>query len=187
MQLRNRIFAAILIPAAVLSIALPAVTLFTGDGFLAPYIRTPEAAKMLAEIAVLLLLSGGIFFLIKNKGRQAAAAALLGAAFCWLHVVFLPMVLSALYLGFLVLAGRFLREKVFGIAGPQRLSGRFPAGQQCGHSPFLPPFGGRSRPDPGHAIYLCGGRSRPLCMLWCEALQGEGKKRVTVHREYSAR
>lgn len=70
---------------------------------------------MLAEIAVLLLLSGGIFFLIKNKGRQAAAAALLGAAFCWLHVVFLPMVLSALYLGFLVLAGRFLREKVFGI------------------------------------------------------------------------
>lgn len=71
MQLRNRIFAAILIPAAVLSIALPAVTLFTGDGFLAPYIRTPEAAKMLAEIAVLLLLSGGIFFLIKNKGRQA--------------------------------------------------------------------------------------------------------------------
>ena len=56
MQLRNRIFAAILIPAAVLSIALPAVTLFTGDGFLAPYIRTPEAAKMLAEIAVLLLL-----------------------------------------------------------------------------------------------------------------------------------
>ena len=36
MQLRNRIFAAILIPAAVLSIALPAVTLFTGDGFLAP-------------------------------------------------------------------------------------------------------------------------------------------------------
>lgn len=82
MQLRNRIFAAILIPAAVLSIALPAVTLFTGDGFLAPYIRTPEAAKMLAEIAVLLLLSGGIFFLIKNKGRQAAAAALLGAAFC---------------------------------------------------------------------------------------------------------
>ena len=115
MQLRNRIFAAILIPAAVLSIALPAVTLFTGDGFLAPYIRTPEAAKMLAEIAVLLLLSGGIFFLIKNKGRQAAAAALLGAAFCLLHVVFLPMVLSALYLGFLVLAGRFLREKVFGI------------------------------------------------------------------------
>lgn len=115
MQLRNRIFAAILIPAAVLSIALPAVTLFTGDGFLAPYIRTPESAKMLAEIVVLLLLSGGIFFLIKNKGRQAAAAALLGAAFCWLHVVFLPMVLSALYLGFLVLAGRFLREKVFGI------------------------------------------------------------------------
>ncbi len=49
MQLRNRIFAAILIPAAVLSIALPAVTLFTGDGFLAPYIRTPEAAKMLAD------------------------------------------------------------------------------------------------------------------------------------------
>lgn len=50
MQLRNRIFAAILIPAAVLSIALPAVTLFTGDGFLAPYIRTPEAAKMLPPV-----------------------------------------------------------------------------------------------------------------------------------------
>ncbi len=45
MQLRNRIFAAILIPAAVLSIALPAVTLFTGDGFLAPYIRTLKLLK----------------------------------------------------------------------------------------------------------------------------------------------
>ena len=67
MQLRNRIFAAILIPAAVLSIALPAVTLFTGDGFLAPYIRTPEAAKMLAEIAVLLLLS-------KNHGDPCPGA-----------------------------------------------------------------------------------------------------------------
>ncbi|MFR6332783.1 MAG: hypothetical protein ACLUOI_31085 [Eisenbergiella sp.] len=113
MQLRNRIFAAILIPAAVLSIALPAVTLFTGDGFLAPYIKPLKALSCWRRLPSFFC-SQEDFLLIKNKGRQAARRPS-GSGVLLAHVVFLPMVLSALYLGFLVLAGRFLREKVFGI------------------------------------------------------------------------
>lgn len=115
MQLRGRIAAAIMILAAAVSIIIPACTLFTGDGFLVNYIKTPESAKMLAEIGILFLLSGAIFSLIKEKGRQAAAAAVLAVVFCWLHVVFLPMAVSAVYLGFLILAGRFFKEYVFKI------------------------------------------------------------------------
>lgn len=115
MQLRDRIAAAIMILAAAVSIIIPACTLFTGGGFLVNYIKTPESAKMLVEIGILFLMSGAIFFLIKEKGRQAAAAAVLAVVFCWLHVVFLPMAVSAVYLGFLILAGRFFREYVFKI------------------------------------------------------------------------
>lgn len=115
MQLRNRIASAIMILAAAVSILIPAHTLFSGEGFLVNYIKTPESAKMLAEIGILFLISGAVFFLIKDKRKQAAVAAVLAVVFCWLHVVFLPMAVSAVYLGFLILAGRFLKEYVFKI------------------------------------------------------------------------
>lgn len=115
MQSRNRIAAAIMILAAAVSILIPAHTLFSGEGFLVNYIKTPESAKMLAEIGILFLISGAVFFLIKDKRKQAAVAAVLAVVFCWLHVVFLPMAVSAVYLGFLILAGRFLKEYVFKI------------------------------------------------------------------------
>lgn len=115
MQSRNRIAAAIMILAAAVSILIPVHTLFFGEGFLVNYIKTPESAKMLAEIGILFLISGAVFFLIKDKRKQAAAAAVLAVVFCWLHVVFLPMAVSAVYLGFLILAGRFLKEYVFKI------------------------------------------------------------------------
>lgn len=115
MHLRNRISAAIMILAAAVSILIPACTLFSGEGFLVNYIKTPESAKMFMEIGILFLLSGAVFFLIKDRRKQAAAAAVLAVAFCWLHVVFLPMAVSAVYLGFLILAGRFLKEYVFKI------------------------------------------------------------------------
>ena len=81
MQSRNRIAAAIMILAAAVSILIPAHTLFSGEGFLVNYIKTPESAKMLAEIGILFLISGAVFFLIKDKRKQAAVAAVLAVVF----------------------------------------------------------------------------------------------------------
>lgn len=119
MRTKHKILAAALVIAAALSITVPAFALFTGDGFLVNYIGRPESIEMLAEIAVLFMAAGGIFFLIKDPRRQMAAAVCLSAIFCWLHVVLLPMVVSGLYLGFLVLAGRLLRRRVFRIEDMQ--------------------------------------------------------------------
>lgn len=117
--------ASALILAAVMlvSILLPAKALFTGDGFVVPYLEFPVVHKMFIEIGILFLVFGGLF-LWKIDGRirlgLAAAGVLL---FCWLHVVFLPMLASGLYLVYLLLAGRFLRTKAFRMAQ----SGGWPA------------------------------------------------------------
>lgn len=113
--MNNKIAAAVLLPAAILCILLPGSVLFTGEGFLVHSVNAPETLRMLVEIFILYLLAGGIFFLIRDRRKQAAMALFLFTAFCWLHVVFLPMAASALYLGFLILAGRFLREEIFRI------------------------------------------------------------------------
>lgn len=115
MRTKDRLLAAVLSVTALFTIVFPALKLFTGEGFLVNYINRPESLKMLSEIAVLFLLTGGIFFLIRNRRRQMAAACILAAVFCWLHVVFLPMAVSAMYLGFILLCGRFFREKIFKI------------------------------------------------------------------------
>lgn len=133
MQLKNKVAAVIIILAAAVSILIPVHTLFFGEGFLVNYIKTPESAKMLAEIGLLFLISGAVFYLIKDRRKQAAAAAVLAVVFCWLHVVFLPMVISALYLGFLILAGRFLKEYVFKIED----RGGYPADFMLGSSAVI--------------------------------------------------
>lgn len=116
MQMRHRISVVILTAAAVLSIALPAMALFTGeDGFLVHYVGLPETKKALMEIILLFLTAFLLFYRIPaGKGRILAGTAL-AAVFCWLHVVFLPMAVSALYLGAILLLGRFLGEKLFGL------------------------------------------------------------------------
>lgn len=100
----------IIILTAAVSVLLPSRALFTGGGFLAAYIGLPQSGRMLAEIGILCVLSGAIWFFPWSAGKQLLASALLAAAVCWLHVVFLPMLISALYMGFLLLLGRFLQH-----------------------------------------------------------------------------
>lgn len=100
----------IMILAAAVSVLLPARALFTGDGFLTAYIVQPQSGRMLAEIGVLCVLSGAVWFSPWSVEKQLLASVLLASAVCWLHVVFLPMLVSALYMGFLLLLGRFLQH-----------------------------------------------------------------------------
>jgi len=109
-----------MILAAAAAVILPARALFCGDGLLAVYPRLSESRRMLAESAVLFFLFGAVWLGVKEIKRCVLYSTVLSAVFCWLHVVFLPMVLSAVYLGFLLLLGRFFRRRILKIRGGSR-------------------------------------------------------------------
>ncbi len=104
------LFLALFCVAAVL---IPAKTLFTGNGFFAAYIPLTQSKKMYVEIAVLaILIFGGMTFLKRGRNRLCWLCAIV-LIFAWIHVVFLPMIVSAAYLISLLAIGRFLRKQVF--------------------------------------------------------------------------
>ena len=103
----------ILIAIMIISILLPAKALFTGDGYVVPFLGFTEVHKMFIEILCLFLIFGGLF-LIKIDGRIRIFLIAVGFLFfCWIHVTFLPMIGSGIYLLFLLLSGHFLRIQVF--------------------------------------------------------------------------
>lgn len=110
--IRRPVAAALLFAAAILSVALPAKALFTGDGFLAVYTQIPATRQMLAELLLVFVLTEALALRIRDRRQMALAQLVLAAVFCWIHVVFLPMIVSALYLGLLILAGNCLRTGI---------------------------------------------------------------------------
>ena len=97
----------------VAAVLIPAKTLFTGNGFFADYIHFTESKRMYVEIAILaVLIFGGLAFLKRGRSRMYWLTAVV-LVFSWIHVVFLPMVVSAVYLISLLAIGRFLRKRVF--------------------------------------------------------------------------
>lgn len=97
----------------VAAVLIPAKTLFTGNGFFADYIHFTESKRMYVEIAILaVLIFGGLAFLKRGRSRMYWLTAVV-LVFSWIHVVFLPMVVSAVYLISLLAIGRFLRKLVF--------------------------------------------------------------------------
>ena len=97
----------------VAAVLIPAKTLFTGNGFFADYIHFTESKRMYAEIAILaVLIFGGLALLKRGRSRMYWLTAVV-LVFSWIHVVFLPMVVSAMYLISLLAIGRFLRKRVF--------------------------------------------------------------------------
>ena len=104
------LFLALFCVAAVL---IPAKTLFTGNGFFADYIHFTESKRMYVEIAILaVLIFGGLALLKRGRSRMYWLTAVV-LVFSWIHVVFLPMVVSAVYLISLLAIGRFMRKRVF--------------------------------------------------------------------------
>lgn len=112
MKMRSRIIAVLLLLAAFISLILPIRTLFIGDGVYAWFLKQDKSTEMLLEIAVLFVITGAAFFLITDMKRRMLCVFCICLAFCWLHVVFLPMLISALYAGYLLLLGRFVRERL---------------------------------------------------------------------------
>ena len=97
----------------VAAVLIPAKTLFTGNGFFADYIHFTESKRMYVEIAILaVLIFGGLALLKRGRSRMCWLAAVV-LVFSWIHVVFLPMVVSAVYLISLLAIGRFFRKQVF--------------------------------------------------------------------------
>lgn len=97
----------------VAAVLIPAKTLFTGNGFFADYIHFTESKRMYVEIAILaVLIFGGLALLKRGRSRMYWLTAVV-LVFSWIHVVFLPMVVSAVYLISLLAIGRFLRKLVF--------------------------------------------------------------------------
>lgn len=97
----------------VAAVLIPAKTLFTGNGFFADYIHFTESKRMYVEIAILaVLIFGGLALLKRGRSRMYWLLAVV-LVFSWIHVVFLPMVVSAVYLLSLLAIGRFLRKRVF--------------------------------------------------------------------------
>lgn len=97
----------------VAAVLIPVKTLFTGNGFFADYIHFTESKWMYVEIAILaVLIFGGLALLKRGRSRMYWLTAVV-LVFSWIHVVFLPMVVSAVYLISLLAIGRFLRKLVF--------------------------------------------------------------------------
>lgn len=97
----------------VAAVLIPVKTLFTGNGFFADYIHFTELKRMYVEIAILaVLIFGGLALLKRGRSRMYWLTAVV-LVFSWIHVVFLPMVVSAMYLISLLAIGRFLRKRVF--------------------------------------------------------------------------
>lgn len=97
----------------VAAVLIPVKTLFTGNGFFADYIHFTELKRMYVEIAILaVLIFGGLALLKRGRSRMYWLTAVV-LVFSWIHVVFLPMVVSAVYLISLLAIGRFLRKRVF--------------------------------------------------------------------------
>lgn len=97
----------------VAAVLIPAKTLFTGNGFFTDYIHFTESKRMYVEIAILaVLIFGGLALLKRGRSRMYWLTAVV-LVFSWIHVVFLPMVVSAVYLISLLAIGWFLRKQVF--------------------------------------------------------------------------
>lgn len=103
-----------LLVLSVLCVAAPFAALFTGDGTYSWQFGDPATKKMMAEIALLFVLLSGFLLLAGKPSVRWGGTAVICLIFCWAHVIFLPMAVSALYLGYVFLAGRFVRTALLG-------------------------------------------------------------------------
>ncbi len=113
-RIMESLLALFLLVLSVLCVAVPFAALFTGDGTYSWQFGDPATKKMMAEIALLFVLLSGFLLLAGKPSVRWGGTAVICLIFCWAHVIFLPMAVSALYLGYVFLAGRFVRTVLLG-------------------------------------------------------------------------
>lgn len=74
-------------------------------GVLSWHIRQPEFGSMMAELLVVWGLLCLLFLTVADSRKVSAAVGILIAAVCWLHEIFLPVIGSGIYVGYLALTG----------------------------------------------------------------------------------
>lgn len=119
-----------------LCLILPIKALLIGEGVLVPYLAASATHRMWLELFVWALWFGGILFLRLPGWQRLLMVTGSILLFCWLHVVFLPMLLTGLYLLFLLLTGRVLRCGLF----QMRRFGGWPADFMLGSSVVITLF-----------------------------------------------
>ena len=97
-RIMESLLALFLLFLSVLCVAAPFATLFTGDGTYSWQFGDPATKKMMAEIALLFVLLSGFLLLAGKPSVRWGGTAVICLIFCWAHVIFLPMAVSALLL-----------------------------------------------------------------------------------------
>lgn len=113
-RIMESLLALFLLALSVFCVAAPFAALFTGDGTYSWQFGDPATKKMMAEIALLFVLLSGFLLLAGKPSVRWGGTAVICLIFCWAHVIFLPMAVSVLYLGYVFLAGRFVRTALLG-------------------------------------------------------------------------
>lgn len=112
---QSKMPATAILPAAVLTAAILtgySAWKLVGTGVLSWHVRQPEFLSMTAELAVVCLLFFLLFFYERDVRIWLAGVLILGGGFAWLHVVFLPMVVSGLYVCYLTGIGGFTGRRL---------------------------------------------------------------------------
>lgn len=112
MAKREQVVWVLLCATLLAALAIPAKGLFV-DGVYSWHIRQPEFWDMVLEIAGLALILGAVWFFMSGYPAKLIMTGMVCTVFVWCHVVFLPMVVSGIYVLYLYLAGYTIRRRLF--------------------------------------------------------------------------
>ena len=122
MTRREKMIWLVLCLVCVLCLAVPVKGLFL-DGVYSWHIRQPEFWNMIGETAGLALILGAVWLFVENRQAKIVATGVLCLVFAWCHVVFLPLVVSGGYLGYLYLVGYTIRTRCVRMADDEMNDG----------------------------------------------------------------
>lgn len=110
--MKEKILAVALALVVMAAVVYSANCLFV-KGTLSWHIRQPEYGSMMAEVCVLFCLFAAILRWVPDGRGVLAGIAVVMSAFLWIHVAFLPVLVSGMYVWYLCSVGAWLRCRLF--------------------------------------------------------------------------
>lgn len=108
MKKREWLSIVLLAVTVVMSILIGTKTIYM-DGIDGTRLVQPQTKQLLFEVAVLFVMAAGIFYRVKQRLVRMGLLLLEASVFTWLHQVFLPMVVSGVYLVLILRVGCGIR------------------------------------------------------------------------------
>lgn len=112
MKIKDRLLCYMLPAILLAAIAYSAKYLFH-KGILSWHIKQSEYLWMIGELIILVVIISVLAFKIKNSKWLICTLGIITAFFLWIHMAFLPFVISGIYLIYLGSVGRFIRSGIF--------------------------------------------------------------------------